>query len=409
MYKDGDILNNNIIKTLKIILVLCLLILIIEVIYAFYKINNKKEKTIYFEGINSLVVSNKVYATVGSNNDNDNHYEKAKISKFNSKKEKTFEKLYNVGFNSVFFGVLSDDDMLVTVGNYEKTKEERDNHYRRALIVKYDSDGNVLFENDLKKLDYSKYNSIKKYNDDYIVTGQTIYSNTRIGNKEGGAVLVRYDKELKPIWIKNYGDNKSASFNDCFTYNDYIYVVGVDNYNTGILLKYDMDGNLVNKTEYSNTDNMGFTSIVIYKDYIFIVGSKVINDNNTDALIVKYNLDLEFISEVSYDNIGNMRFNKIIIDSHENIVTIGSLSTYSKNSSNKLNNYDYDSIIAKYNTDLEKIKVVIYGDNQDDYFTDIKEDNDNYLVVGYSSYEDGSYMSKIISYSKALKVLEVNS
>ena len=49
-----------------------------------------------------------------------------------------------------------------------------------------------------------------------------------------------------------------------------------------------------------------------------------------------------------------------------------------------------------------------YGDKQDDYFTDIRENDEKYIVVGYSSYEDGSYMSKIISYSMALKVLEVN-
>ena len=33
--------------------------------------------------------------------------------------------------------------------------------------------------------------------------------------------------------------------------------------------------------------------------------------------------------------------------------------------------------------------------------------NEKYLVSGHSSYEDGSYMSKFINYSKALKVLEV--
>jgi len=53
------------------------------------------------------------------------------------------------------------------------------------------------------------------------------------------------------------------------------------------------------------------------------------------------------------------------------------------------------------------IDVVNYGDERDDYFTDIIFANEKYLVSGYSSYEDGSYMSKFINYSKALKVLEV--
>ena len=51
----------------------------------------------------------------------------------------------------------------------------------------------------------------------------------------------------------------------------------------------------------------------------------------------------------------------------------------------------------------------MYGDDRDDYFTDIIYDKNDYLVVGYSSYEDGSYLSKFIHYSDALKVLGVES
>ena len=70
--------------------------------------------------------------------------------------------------------------------------------------------------------------------------------------------------------------------------------------------------------------------------------------------------------------------------------------------------YNYDGIIAKYGTDLNKIDLVSYGDEKNDFFTDVKLIGDNYLVVGYSSYEDESYMSKFISYSSALKVLGVD-
>ena len=69
--------------------------------------------------------------------------------------------------------------------------------------------------------------------------------------------------------------------------------------------------------------------------------------------------------------------------------------------------YNYNGIIGKYDSNLNMIDVVNYGDERDDYFTDIIFANEKYLVSGYSSYEDGSYMSKFINYSKALKVLEV--
>ena len=80
-----------------------------------------------------------------------------------------------------------------------------------------------------------------------------------------------------------------------------------------------------------------------------------------------------------------------------------------KNNNNKtIDSFDYDGIIGKYNGDLEEISIVTYGEQYDDYFTDIKYIDNSYLVVGFSSYEDGSYMSKFIRYSDALKVLEVN-
>ena len=74
--------------------------------------------------------------------------------------------------------------------------------------------------------------------------------------------------------------------------------------------------------------------------------------------------------------------------------------------------YMYDRFIerlsvSKYKDNLEKVGAVTYGDENDDFFTDIILDDNNYLVVGYSSYEDGSYLSKFITYSDALKALGV--
>ena len=70
------------------------------------------------------------------------------------KKEKTFEKLYNVGYNSAFFSLVIDDDDVVAVGSYEKSEKDHSNSIRRALIVKYDKSGDILFENGRGKLFY---------------------------------------------------------------------------------------------------------------------------------------------------------------------------------------------------------------------------------------------------------------
>lgn len=401
-------MNKKLVKSLKIVSIILILILVSELLFIGYHLLYNKEKNVYFDGINAVVSSDDYYATVGSNNDNDNHFEKAKISFYNMKKEKTFEKIYNVGFNSTFFGVILDGSDVIAVGSYEKTQDDRDNSIRKALIVKYDKSGNVIFEKDFEVLDNSKFTSITKYGDYYYVTGKSVYKSTSIGNKEGGAILCKYDKDGNLIWSKTYGNSKSAVYNDLLIYNDNIYVVGDDENYLGILCKYDLDGNFMAYNDYKSTDNTGFSGIVNIGDKIYVSGANMQENDLTDAMIVMYDTNCNYLKQVTYDAKGTERFNKLVLDdNNNNIVAIGTLYTARKNNHNTVDEYDYDGIIAKYNSNLEKLDDVRYGDERDDFFTDVIFIHNKYIIVGYSSYEDGSYMSKFISYSKAFKVLEV--
>ena len=275
------------------------------------------------------------------------------------------------------------------------------------MIVKYDKSGNIIFEKDFEVLDNSKFTSITKYGDYYYVTGQSVYKSTSIGNKEGGAILCKYDKDGNLIWSKTYGNSKSAVYNDLLIYNDNIYVVGDDENYLGILCKYDLDGNFMAYNDYKSTDNTGFSGIVNIGNKIYVSGANMQENDLTDAMIVMYDTNCNYLKQVTYDAKGTERFNKLVLDDNDNIVAIGTLYTARKNNHNTVDEYDYDGIIAKYDSNLEKLDDVRYGDERDDFFTDVIFIHNKYIIVGYSSYEDGSYMSKFISYSKALKVLEV--
>lgn len=397
-------MNKEKYKKIRFIIIICSFLLIAELVYIGYRSISSSQKSLYFVGINSLEVSNDKYVTVGSNNDNDNHYEKAVVSLYNSKKEKKYERLYNVGYNSAFFDVIIDEDSLVAVGSFEKTKEDHNNLTRKALIVKYDIDGNIIFERDFSVLDNSKFTSITQSDDYYYVTGQSIYRNTKIGDGDGGAILAKYDKDGNLIWNKTFGNSKESIFNDAIVVDGYIYVVGMSENHLGLIAKYDMDGNYIESNTYNTCDVLGFSGIVFLNDSIYVCGSKKESGNNTNALIVKYDLDCDYVNEMSFETKEKGRFNKMIVDDHNNIIVIGIISGAISNKKNI--NYT-DGVIAKYDNDLNLIDSVIYGDERDDYFTDLKIIGGNYLVVGYSLYEDGSYMSKFISYSSALKVLGV--
>lgn len=402
-------MNKKVLKRLRIVTIICIIVLVIELMYILFCAFFKEDKSIYFDGVNAFINIDNGYVAVGSNNNNDEYYEKAKLTIYNEKRENVMEKLYNKGYNSAFFGVAVDkDNNYIVVGDCEVDKKDEKNSTRKALIVKYDKDGNIIFDKTFAVLDNSKFTNVVVVNDGYLVVGQSIYKSNKVGDsEEGGAYLIKYSKDGKLLWKSNYGNNNSAVFNDVLVYDDNIYVVGKNNSRLGIICKYDEDGKLLKMNDYKYTDALGFSGIVEIDDYLYICGSNRISDDNTDAMIVKYNLDIEYIDEVIYDSEGIERFNKIIKDKYDNLITIGISAVVDEKNNNTVDEYDYDGIIAKYDKKLEKVAVVQYGDDRDDYFTDLKLDGNNYLVSGYSSYEDGSFLSKFIKYSDALKVLEI--
>ena len=392
-------MSKKTLKNLKIISIICVIVLLVEIIYVGYKVLYQSKESVYFEGVNEMIIGNDYLVTVGSNNNNDNHYEKAKISKYNKNKEKQFERLFSVGYNSSYFGIIEDDNNFLVV--------DHDDSIRRGLFTKYDITGNVLFRKEYKLLDNTKFTSITKINDGYLVTGQSIYKNTHIGDDKGGAILIRYDKDGNIIWSRSFGSSKSAIFNKAIIVNNYIYVVGVNDDDVAIICKYDFDGNIIKSVEYKYTDSLGFRDLIYYDKFIYVVGASRKTRSDTDATIVKYDLECNYNEQTVYDGTGLDRFNRIIKDNQNKLVVIGTIAKSRKVKQKSVDEYNYDGIIAKYNNNLKKISVITYGDDKDDYFTDVKLFNDNYLVCGYSSYEDSSYMSKFISYSSALKVLGV--
>ena len=400
-------MNRKKIQRLKYISIICIIVLIVELIYVGYRLLYQNEKTVYFEGINAVVSTKKYYVAVGSNNDNDLHYEKAKLSIYHLNREKSLEKLYNVGFNSSFFGVVVDGDDYVVVGSYEKTEEDHNAAIRRALIVKYDSAGDMIFEKDFGILDNSKFTSILVVGDFYYVTGQSIYKNTRVGNKNGGAILAKYNKDGELIWYKTYGSNKNAIFNDLIYEDNSIYTVGTDDNCLGLLVKYDLDGSVIAYNDYSTTDSLGFSGIVSIDDYIYVSGALRRENDDNDAMIVQYGLDCTYINQVIYTGSGIERFNKILVDDQDCLVAIGTMGVAEEEGG--ITEYNYDGIIAKYDLNLKHIDAISYGADRDDYFTDVIFHKGEYVVVGYSYYDDGNYMSKFIRFSKALKVLGVES
>lgn len=401
-------------RIIKIIVIVCVLVLLFDIGYLIYITYFKKTEKTYFDSINMVEITNDGYIAVGSNNNNEKSYEKAKITQYDQDKNKVWEKLYNKGYNGSFFAVKKDEDEYIAVGSYESKKQENEEGTRSAIIVKYSNEGEIIGEKRFQVLGNSKFTNVYVENDGYVVVGQSIYENMTLGlSEDGGAFIIKYDKELNEVWRSNYGGSKSGIYNDVIRVGDYYYTVGKDATRVGIISKYTLDGQRVVTTNYEYTDTLGFTSLVALNDNIYTVGSKKVtedkNDYDTDALLVKYDLDCNYQNETTYKGKGMERFNKAIIDSNNDIVIAGQTGVYNKKKSTKdVNVFSYDGIFAKYDDNLKELELENYGNEMDDYFTDIKQDNDKYLISGYSTYDSNSYLSKFITYSKSGKLIGDN-
>lgn len=402
-------MNSKIKKILKITVIICVLVLLLDGVI--FLCSKKGAKKTFFDSINGFEVLDDSYVAVGSNNNNEQGYEKAKIALYDKDSKKIWEKLYNNKYSSSFFSVKKDGDSYIAVGNTQRNEDEYNNNVRSALIVKYDKDGKKLYENTFQVLGNSKFTNVLVVDDYYLIIGQSIYENMTLGlSEDGGGFIVKYDKNLKEISKVNYGGSKSGIYNDIVIVDDYIYTVGKDASNVGIISKYTKDLERVDTINYKYTDSFGFTGIASYDSNLYVVGGKKVkedkNDYDTDALIVKYDLDLNKIDEKTYSKDGMERFNKLILDDKSKLIVAGQTGIYNKEkSTSALNVFSYDGLIAKYDLDLKEQFVKIYGDEKDDYFTDIKQDSEQYIISGYSTYEDNSYISNFIRYSKSGKLI----
>ena len=401
-------MNTKFKKIILLIVIFCVFILLFDLFYYVFFI--KKDNKFSFDSINSFSQLDSCYIAVGSNNINQN-YERAKISKYDDKYDIMWQHLYEKGYNSAFFGVASDNNNIIAVGNYEATKKEHNDLVRSALIVKYDKNGNILADKRFQILGNSKFTNVLVVDDGYIVVGQSIYENMTLGfSDDGGAFIVKYDKELNEVWKHNYGGSKSAIYNDLIIVNDYIYTVGKDSSRLGIVSKYTLDGKYISTVGYELTDTLGFTGVTSDNVNLYVVGSKKIdnnqNDLDTDALIVKYDFDLNKLMENTYKNKGIGRYNKVIIDKNLDILTIGYISLYNeKMSIDESIKFLYDGILVKYNVNLQEVFIKKYVDESDNYFTDLKQIGNKYLISGYSSDND-DYISKFTKYTENGKLIK---
>lgn len=400
---------------LKWIAIFCGVIIVIELCYLLIVYLKRESENTYYDGLNAMEETTDGYIAVGSSdfrhskgNDWTEGYEKGKLAKYDENNKLVWEKKYEKGYNTTFFDVETLDDGYLAVGSGEFSEEQTKDKLRDAVLVKYDLDGNIVFEKQFQELGNSKFMKVKKAEDGFYVIGQSIFPPMDLGfSSSGGGILIKYDFEGNEIFRANYGGSKSGLFNDLVISDDGLYLIGKDAANTGILVKYSTTGERLWVKNYSYTDYLGFSSIIEYNNELIIVGATKVSeddyDYDTDGLLVKYdktgkllmertftvNERLEEENKVIDTSISRDRFNSVVIDKDDNIVIAGQVAIKDEEESTSEENvFRYNGLFLKYSLDGKLLEQKEIGGSRDDYFTGISIQNDQYQIIGYTNSKD---------------------
>ena len=190
---------------------------------------------------------------------------------------------------------------------------------RDAVIVKYDTSGNMVWNRNFGGLGDEHFYSLIEVSDGYLAVGYSSSIDNDLANKgEYDAVIAKYSKTGSLIWNKNFGGSRDESFMSITEVSDGYIVSGASNSNDGdisdsvgstdvIIAKYDTLGNLVWNKNFGGTHTEEFRVLAKVSNGVVVGGS---SDSCDGDIMVPCTMGEEGNSNVyflaHYDLAGNL-------------------------------------------------------------------------------------------------------
>ncbi len=332
----------------------------------------------------------------------------------------------NILWNRAFGGTATDffndvvtvNDGFIAVGYSESTDQDLEGlnkgHFD-AIIVKYDQNGNMMWNRNFGGTGDDRFEGVITVNDGYIVAGRSWSNNGDLsGFNKGGwdGIVVKYDIAGNVNWKKNFGGSSTDNFYGISNAENGFIVIGNSYSNnhdvTGlqkgggdaVIVRYDSNGNVIWNR------NFGGSSFDIFYDVKEVIDGYVAvgysNSNNHDVLDMNKGLDDAVI--VKYDKSGNMVWNKNFGGSHvdyfrsieiinNNYVVIGQSQSNNQDLTG-LNRGGWDGIVVKYDPNGDVIMKQNHGGTSTDIFLGSSGNESNFVAVGYSSSSNHDFTGK---------------
>ena len=417
----------KLIKFAKIAVVVCILIILIEAVLFFYLKQKREASIVYYDAYQMVVPDGEDYVAVGSSDfkyieehDFTDGVERGRLVKLDSNGKIVLDVLYDKGLSSNFSSVLVHDDAYYVTGSGVYDEYQQENKIGDAFLIKYDKSGNKIWEKYYGVLSNTKFNKAILVDDGIIVIGQSIYEAMEVGNHTtGGGVIVKYDFDGNKIWNNNHGGNKSGNFNDIIQVGTDFYVVGKDATDSGNLIKFDKNGEYKWHQNYSYTDSLGLQDLIYLNDKIYVVGSKKILEDekaedrtteNTDGVILVFDKKGKQLKEITFGGSKLERFTDIAYDDEFIYITgvSDSLDSSFEIVKQSEENLSY-GFILKYDKDLKLVSSKVLGGENNDILTNMELINNKFYISMYSNSKEGTIAKENNGKDYFGKVIEINS
>lgn len=221
------------------------------------------------------------YIAVGSDysNQSNDEYSSGLLVKFNDNGEIKLTNKYKN--NNLFYAyqeiIKTSDGNIVVAGHAFTTEERRFYGESDALLIKYDVDGNIIWEQVFDDFQFDSFNSLIELSDNSLIAvgfAERSEKDPYFINNVPEGLIVKLDEDGNQIWEKHEsGYYRFESVIDVRDGN----IICVGQYNRPVIVKYNEDGNKLwytfNKINDSLIIDGGISKIKNIDDEYYALGS----------------------------------------------------------------------------------------------------------------------------------------
>lgn len=282
---------------------------------------------------------------------------------------------YNFGGSSIdiFYGVTTVEDGVIAVGtaySNDYDLEGMNKGHHDAVIVKYDNEGNIVWNKNYGGSAIDTFYNAKLCSDGYIAVGYSYSTDQDIENMNKGdsdAIIAKYDYNGNVIFKQNFGGANSDTIVDIEKVPDGYLIVGVSDSEDqdmqgkiakgsydSMIAKYDEEFKLLWSRNFGGSMSDFFQSACEVLDSYIAVGYtpstdydlQGINRGLEDGIIVRYSKDGELIWKRTFGGTENDRINAAVVDDELSVIFSG-ISASNDQDEEGLNKGGGDAILGK--------------------------------------------------------------